>query len=152
MQDKNKKKELLKEAFKNEKDIRDTIKEKSNEFQSKLDPQIKNIVDDIYSFEGMTKQMTEMGLDLEKLPLGKLNADKIKRGHQILKEIQRLLVTNKNADKILPLTNDFYTTIPHNFGMKKPPVIDHLLRVKEKTRMLEQLQDILSLQSVYLKK
>lgn len=96
--------------------------------------------------------MVEMGLDLEKLPLGKLNSDKIKRAHQILKEIQRLLVTNKNQDKILPLTNDFYTTIPHNFGMKKPPVIDHLLRVKEKTRMLEQLQDILSLQSVYLKK
>lgn len=52
---------------------------------------------------------------------------------------------------IIPLTNDFYCTIPHNFGMKKPPVIDHLLRVKEKTRMLEQLQDIVSLQSVYQK-
>jgi hypothetical protein len=50
---------------------------------------------------------------------------------------------------IAPLTNDFYSTIPHNFGIKKAPVIDHLLRVKEKTRMLEQLQDIVSTQNVY---
>jgi len=81
--------------------------------------------------------MSEMGLDMDKLPLGKLNMDNIQRGHQILKEIQRLLVTGEKAHMIPPLTNDFYCTIPHNFGIKKPLVIDHLLRVKEKTRMLE---------------
>jgi hypothetical protein len=40
---------------------------------------------------------------------------------------------------VAPLTNDFYAAIPHDFGMKKPPVIDHLVRVKEKTRLLEYL-------------
>lgn len=34
--------------------------------------------------------------------------------------------------------------------MKKPPVIDHLIRVKEKTRMLEQLQDIVEMQQIYM--
>lgn len=34
--------------------------------------------------------------------------------------------------------------------MKKAPVIDHLIRVKEKTRMLEQLQDIIEMQQIYL--
>jgi len=34
--------------------------------------------------------------------------------------------------------------------MKKPPILDHLLRVKEKTRMLEQVQDMLTTQHVYL--
>ena len=51
---------------------------------------------------------------------------------------------------IIPLSNDFYCAIPHNFGMKKPPILDHLLRVKEKTRMLEQVEDMLTTQHVYL--
>jgi hypothetical protein len=32
--------------------------------------------------------------------------------------------------------------LPHNFGMKKPINIDHILRVKEKIKMLECLADI----------
>jgi len=44
---------------------------------------------------------------------------------------------------IVPLSNDFYCSIPHNFGMKKPPIIDHLLRIKEKTRILEIITDIM---------
>jgi len=68
-----------------------------------------------------------------------------------LREIQRLLVTGEKPHMIPPLTNDFYCAIPHDFGIKKPPVIDHLLRVKEKTRMLEQIQDIINLQSVFQK-
>lgn len=33
-------------------------------------------------------------------------------------------------------SNDFYALIPHNFGLKKSVVIDHLLRLKEKIRLL----------------
>ena len=87
----------------------------------------------------MKKFMSELGLDLDKLPVGKLSLDKIKRGHEILCEIQRHLVTGDKPQMIIPLSNDFYCAIPHNFGMKKPPILDHLLRVKEKTRMLEQV-------------
>lgn len=94
--------------------------------------------------------MSELGLDLDKLPVGKLSLDKIQRGHQILCEIQRHLVTGDRPQMIIPLSNDFYCAIPHNFGMKKPPILDHLLRVKEKTRMLEQVQDIITTQHVYL--
>ena len=87
IQNKNKKKELLKEAFKNQKDIRDLIKDNSQKFESKLPSDVKGIVDEIFNFEGMTKQLQEMNLDVEKLPLGKLSQDKINRGHQIIKEI-----------------------------------------------------------------
>jgi poly [ADP-ribose] polymerase len=90
----------------------------------------------------MKVAMSELGCDIDKLPIGKLTNDKIKRAHQILTEIQRLLVSEDEKEQkkhqlIVQLTNDFYNVIPHNFGMKKPPVIDHLLRVKEKTRMVE---------------
>ena len=98
--------------------------------------------------EAMKTYMSELGLDVNKLPVGKLTADKIKRGHHLLCEIQRILVaddTMKQHHLVVALTNDFYCAVPHNFGMKKPPVIDHLLRVKEKTRMLEHLSHLAEL-------
>ena len=35
------------------------------------------------------------------------------------------------------LSNDFYSIIPHNFGIKIPPKIDHLLRIKDKIKILD---------------
>jgi hypothetical protein len=32
--------------------------------------------------------------------------------------------------------------LPRDFGLKKPPGIDHLLRVKQETKMLEVISDI----------
>ena len=96
----------------------------------------------------MNKCLSDNLIDLDKLPLGILNLDKIKRCHLILSEIQKILVTGNTTSKqsqIVSLTNDFYVSIPHNFGMKKPPILDHLMRIKEKTRLLETLQDILTL-------
>ena len=97
--------------------------------------------------------MSEHCLDLDKLPMGNLTMGKIKRCHLILSEIQSTLVKTKDNSKqslIIQYTNDFYVTLPHNFGMKKPPILDHLMRVKDKTRMLEQLQDIHTMQQILL--
>ena len=38
--------------------------------------------------------------------------------------------------------NEFYTRIPHYFGMRKPDVIDSIEIVKEKIELLEALNDI----------
>jgi hypothetical protein len=130
LQDKAKKRQMMDEAFQTEKELHKLLKESQTKFGSRLEPDLKEIVDLIFDLQGMKDYMAEMGLDLQRLPLGKLCPDKIKRGHQVLSEIQRLLVTGEKPQMIVPLTNDFYTTIPHDFGMKKPPVIDHLLRVK----------------------
>jgi len=43
---------------------------------------------------------------------------------------------------------DFYQIIPHNHGIRKPVMIDHLLRIKEKIRMLEVLGHIQISQSL----
>jgi poly [ADP-ribose] polymerase len=50
---------------------------------------------------------------------------------------------------ILALSNDFYTKLPHNFGLKAPTKIDHLLRIKDKLRLLETLSSIQSTQSLF---
>ena len=123
---------------------------RNNSFECPLPEDAQGLISEIFNFQDMKVAMSELGCDVDKLPLGKLTLDQIKRGHKILSEIQRLLVSddtneNKRHTLTIQLTNDFYHCIPHNFGMKKAPVIDHLLRVKEKTRMLEQLQDIIEL-------
>ena len=120
---------------------------------TEMDEETLNMVKNIFNIERMKICMSEHSLDLDKLPIGLLTIDKIKRCHLILCEIQRILVTtqaNTKQNLIISLTNDFYVTIPHNFGMKKPPILDHLMRVKEKTRMLEQLQDIYTMQQIFL--
>ena len=144
---------MLKEAQELEVDLLQVLKD--NQFESTIDQTKQNLIQELFNFQNMKVAMSELGCDIDKLPIGKLTNDKIKRAHQILTEIQRLLVSEDEKEQkkhqlIVQLTNDFYNVIPHNFGMKKPPVIDHLLRVKEKTRMVEQLQDIIELQSIYI--
>ena len=53
-----------------------------------------------------------------------------------------MTTTASKESQLNNLTNDFYTLIPHNFGIKKAPIIDHLIRVKEKVKLLEVLSDI----------
>ena len=49
----------------------------------------------------------------------------------------------KNMKKSLTeVCNEFYTRIPHYFGMRKPDLIDSIETVKEKIELLEALNDI----------
>jgi len=48
------------------------------------------------------------------------------------------------------LSNDFYGILPHNFGMRKPTLIDHVLRIKEKIKILESLQHIANAENLIL--
>lgn len=41
------------------------------------------------------------------------------------------------------LVSDYYKAIPHDFGTKKPETCFNLLRIKEETRKLEAIDDIL---------
>jgi Poly(ADP-ribose) polymerase, regulatory domain len=54
-----------------------------------------------------------------------------------------LISGDKGKENVInALTNDFYSLIPHNFGVKIPPKIDHLLRIKDKIKALETISAI----------
>ena len=40
------------------------------------------------------------------------------------------------------MSNEFFTNIPHDFGMKELPVISHVGVVRQKVRLLERLLDL----------
>lgn len=45
-------------------------------------------------------------------------------------------------------SQEFYSTIPHDFGVAMPPTIDHILRLRDKTRIVEQLADVSAMQKI----
>lgn len=59
--------------------------------QSTLDPRLKKFISLIFDMDLMQDQMVEIGYDAKKMPLGKLSANNIQKGRDILKEIEKLI-------------------------------------------------------------
>ncbi len=110
---------------------------------SRLQPEVADIMGVVWDLKRMQRTMHELNFNPEKFPLGKLSKAQIQRGFAILGKIQEVLLSGKrNEDKLLRLTNKFYTEIPQNYGMKKPPMINYVQRLREKIQLLEALADI----------
>ena len=111
-------------------------------FKRECDDSLAELIRVIWDFDKMSKTMKEMNLDPDQFPLGRLTTSQIQRGYKILKEIQHVLTTSNRESQVIELTNQFYTNIPQSFGMKKPPPINHVLKVREKLALLESLQEM----------
>ena len=81
-------------------------------------------------------------IDLKKMPLGKLSKRQIQQAYAVLSELQEEISGGKDKTKILDGSNKFYTLIPHDFGMQKPPLLDNEDIIKTKTSMLDNLMEI----------
>lgn len=57
------------------------------------DEGVKQLIAKAWDVDLMRQVMTEMQLDVEKLPMGKLSKDLINKAFKILKEIQKVLLT-----------------------------------------------------------
>uniref|UniRef100_A0A6Q2XBH0 Poly [ADP-ribose] polymerase n=1 Tax=Esox lucius TaxID=8010 RepID=A0A6Q2XBH0_ESOLU len=81
-------------------------------------------------------------IDLQKMPLGKLSKRQIQSAYALLSEVQQAVSDGSSDSHILDLSNRFYTLIPHDFGMKKPPLLSNLDYIQAKVQMLDNLLDI----------
>ncbi|KAH9281681.1 Poly [ADP-ribose] polymerase 2 [Echinococcus granulosus] len=118
----------------------------------------------------MEHQMREMNYDASRAPLGKLTPGQIKAGYEALKTVSDCIEelekctassgTNAKAkrgakraackggserelrDRLLQACNTFYTRIPHNFGMRVPPLISTPEALKTELDLLKALEDI----------
>lgn len=87
------------------------------------------------------------------MPLGRLSRSQIQEAYSVLGGLSRLLEESKEVKKsnrlntqLIGETTRFYTLIPHDFGLKRPPLLDSLEAIKAKSRMLE---DLLELEVAY---
>ncbi|XP_047244775.1 poly [ADP-ribose] polymerase 1 [Girardinichthys multiradiatus] len=110
--------------------------------KSKLDRPVQDLIKMIFDVESMKKAMVEFEIDLQKMPLGKLSKRQIQSAYALLTEVQQAVSASVPEAQILDLSNRFYTLIPHDFGMKKPPLLSNLDYVKAKVEMLDNLLDI----------
>ncbi|XP_078399002.1 poly [ADP-ribose] polymerase 1 [Cetorhinus maximus] len=110
--------------------------------KSKLDKAVQDLIKTIFDVESMKKAMVEFEIDLQKMPLGKLSKRQIQSAYAILSEVQQVVASNGTESQILDLSNRFYTLIPHDFGMKKPPLLNNEEYIQAKVQMLDSLLDI----------
>ena len=113
------------------------------ESKSKLAKPIQELVSTIFDIESMKKALVEFEIDLTKMPLGKLSKKQIETAYTILTEAQDMIKNEDGTDtKFLDASNRFFTLIPHDFGMKKPPILNNPDIVKNKIEMLDNLLEI----------
>ena len=79
---------------------------------------------------------------MKKMPLGKLSKRQMRDAYKVLSELLTEIQGAKNSAKIMDASNRFYTLIPHNFGMKKPPLLDNEEVIKLKAQMVDNLLEI----------
>lgn len=76
------------------------------------------------------------------MPLGKLSRRQIQKAYTVLSNLLQEIKGDKNPAKILDGSNQFYTLIPHDFGMQKPPLLETEEVITTKTLMLDNLMEI----------
>ncbi|XP_068632597.1 poly [ADP-ribose] polymerase-like [Battus philenor] len=113
------------------------------ESNSNLPQSVQQLIVKIFDTEVIKNCLLQYELDLEKMPLGKLSKEQIKFGYEILSRLLEDFDKNVcNKDQIKDASNKFYTIVPHNFGIKNPPLLDSRELIIKKIKMLDSLLDI----------
>ena len=121
---------------------RQLVARAKEQFSPTVPEYIVHLMELIWDFDRMQKTMKELNIDFEKCPLGQLTSVQISKGYRLLRQIQNVLATHNKEREIIELSNEFYTQIPQSFGMKRPPLINHMLRLKEKIALLDILKEL----------
>ncbi|KAJ5719951.1 poly polymerase [Penicillium malachiteum] len=111
-----------------------------------LEKPLQELISFIFNTNHFQSAMEAMSYDSEKLPLGKLSDGTLKKGFALLKEIA-LHHTTPMHDRewriiVERLSNQYFTTIPHNFGRNRPPVLATDQQIRKEVELLEALTDM----------
>ena len=107
-----------------------------------LDDETRVFVEKIFDEDMFKEVMSSFKLDPKKLPLGALSVKQLDRGVAAMQAIEQAVKQRKGAAEVGRLSGVFYATIPHSFGMQRPPPVDTLELIREKYEMLQVLRDI----------
>ncbi|XP_076003403.1 protein mono-ADP-ribosyltransferase PARP3 [Genypterus blacodes] len=119
-----------------------SVKVTKNVLPCTLDAATKSLVNLIFSSDMFKEAMECMNLDITKMPLGKLSKLQIAKGFEALEALEAAINKNDRSARLEELSSTFFTTIPHNFGRNRPPVINDLEIIEKKKEMLMVLADI----------
>ena len=106
-----------------------------------LDVETRRLVKFMFDDDMFAQSMSDLNIDIKKLPLGALSQAQVAKGHACLNNLKSAISSGIRAT-IVEKTNEFYSLIPHNFGRKRPPLIDDMNVLNSKIDMLNVLLDI----------
>jgi len=117
---------------------------------SKLDASTQKLMDLIFNKETFNYAMSQMNIDVLKMPLGAVTKAQLAKGYECLLELQQELEKSKSPKKevINACSSRFYTLIPHSFGRNVPPPIGTTDELNKKLEMLNVLGDIVTAQAL----
>ncbi|XP_068097266.1 poly [ADP-ribose] polymerase 2 [Hyperolius riggenbachi] len=110
--------------------------------ECKLESSVQALIQLICNMQNMEETMLEMKYDTKKAPLGKLTVEQIRAGYSSLQRIESCIKNQKLGKALVEACNEFYTRIPHDFGLRTPPLIRTVDELALKVRLLEALGDI----------
>ncbi|XP_078393741.1 poly [ADP-ribose] polymerase 2, partial [Cetorhinus maximus] len=110
--------------------------------ESKLDRRLQELIELICNIQAMEEMVVQMKYDTKKAPLGKLTSAQIKAGYLSLQKVEGCINRSVTGKALVEACNEFYTRIPHDFGLKTPPLIRTKKELQEKIGLLEALSDI----------
>ena len=103
----------------------------------------------VFDLKTMNQQIVKIGYDSDKIPLGQISSEEIKKGYQYLKKIENIIGDEKDRNKIYTkeiydLSSQYFSIIPHNFGMNHMHkfVINSSERIKEENDLLDSIKNI----------
>lgn len=111
---------------------------------STLSEPMYNLIDLIFDVNVMESTWISFDLDLNKMPLGKINGQQIRNAMDVLREIETLLrkKNGTSSNHLVDATNKFYSLIPHNFGVGRPPLMNTKEMINKKYEMLSDMQQM----------
>ncbi|EMP24283.1 Poly [ADP-ribose] polymerase 2 [Chelonia mydas] len=109
---------------------------------SQLDPRVQALLGLVCDLQAMEEMVLEMKYDTKKAPLGKLTVEQIRAGFQSLQKVEAVLRAGDTGRALLEACNEFYTRVPHDFGLRTPPLIRTRQELQEKVQLLEALGEI----------
>ncbi|VDM41418.1 unnamed protein product [Toxocara canis] len=109
---------------------------------SKLADSIQRLLNLICDVRAMEETVMELEYDATKAPLGKVTEEQIKAGYAALKRIENFIKKNDFSKAFVNAVNEYYTKIPHYFGMRQPPLIKTHEQLKTEISLLEALAEI----------
>ncbi|XP_063769523.1 poly [ADP-ribose] polymerase 2 [Pseudophryne corroboree] len=110
--------------------------------ESKLDLSVQKLLELICNLQNMEETVLEMKYDTKKAPLGKLTVEQVRAGYSSLQRIESCIKKQKFGKELIEACNEFYTRIPHDFGLRTPPLIRTIEELATKVHLLEALGDI----------
>lgn len=115
-----------------------------NVISSTLELPVQNLVELLFRQHKLILEQDNAILEFDnaKMSLGNLGREQLKKASNVLERIRQKIENNAPEYQLKNASNEFYTLIPHNYGLENPPIINTEEILAKKFEVIESLQNI----------